>query len=555
MRSGWRKGFVRSWIVLAPIWALGGLGLAATIGLQERADGRRQAQVAVQSLAEQASDLPGIAFGTAGHALTQTQVKAELVRAERQFTDSVQKLGSVMHDPVATRIHAESGPYFDKVGQALLLVAAGRLGQASAVFGRIDRPGGAEYRLKQVLADTMAKYHREAQSALLWSYLGAAAAVAILLLAFTLVLTRAVFARRTAERLSGENQRLFEHSLEQAMTDPLTGLPNRRRLMLNGEEQVAAATAENPLLLVMFDLDGFKNYNDTFGHPAGDALLIRLGDRLRKAVGAGATAYRMGGDEFCVLAQAGSRESLVEQAADALRDEGEWFSISSSYGPVVIPAEAATLSEALHLADQRLYAQKTSSRRSPAVQARDSLIQVLTERDPDLGMHVSAVAGMAARTACRLGLNEADIERVRLAAELHDIGKAAVPEAILAKPGALNDEEWDFMRRHTLIGERILAAAPALATIAPLVRSSHERMDGTGYPDGLKGEDIPIGARIVAVADSFDAMVSDRAYRQALPTIDAIAELRRCAGTQFDTTVVEAFISVIEETTDQVQAA
>jgi two-component system, cell cycle response regulator len=138
-----------------------------------------------------------------------------------------------------------------------------------------------------------------------------------------------------------------------------------------------------------------------------------------------------------------------------------------------------------------------------------------------------------------------DLDEVARAAELHDVGKVAIPDAILNKPGPLDESEWNFMRRHTVIGERILLSAPALRPVARLVRSSHERWDGGGYPDGLRGDEIPLGARVVAVCDAFDAMTTERPYREPIPESQALAELRRCAGTQFDPMVVDAFCRVI----------
>jgi HD-GYP domain-containing protein (c-di-GMP phosphodiesterase class II) len=172
------------------------------------------------------------------------------------------------------------------------------------------------------------------------------------------------------------------------------------------------------------------------------------------------------------------------------------------------------------------------------------LLSALTERNPELSGHLSMVGELAERTARHLGLVREDVETVRQAAELHDVGKVAIPEDILRKPGPLTEEEWGFVRRHTLAGERILSAAPALSQVARLVRASHERWDGAGYPDALAGEAIPLGARIVAVADAFDAMTSDRPYRRAISHREALAELRRCAGTQFDAAVVAAFCGV-----------
>jgi HD-GYP domain-containing protein (c-di-GMP phosphodiesterase class II) len=146
----------------------------------------------------------------------------------------------------------------------------------------------------------------------------------------------------------------------------------------------------------------------------------------------------------------------------------------------------------------------------------------------------------------RLGVPQEDMEGTRQTALLHDVGKVAIPDEILSKPGPLDASEWAFMKRHTVIGERIISAAPALAAVASFVRSTHERCDGRGYPDGLAGDDIPLISRIVAVCDAYDAMVTDRAYRDARDTPTAIAELRRCSGTQFDSEVVEAFVGALE---------
>jgi two-component system, cell cycle response regulator len=340
-----------------------------------------------------------------------------------------------------------------------------------------------------------------------------------------------------------DNVRMLRHSRDEAVTDPLTGLGNRRALALALEDGLAAADDADPLVLVLFDLDGFKHYNDTFGHPAGDALLIRLGASLTGNLAGHGEAFRMGGDEFCALLRPGSslKDPLVAGAAAALTEEGEAFRIGCSYGAITLPNEASTPSEALRIADQRMYQHK-HSRRAPAdAQSKDVLVQALAERYPDLGPHADVVAELAQATAIRLGLGDDEVRNVRLAAELHDIGKVAVPEAILQKPGPLDDSEWDFMRRHTLVGERILAAAPALHAVARLVRSSHERWDGGGYPDALAAERIPFGSRIVAVADAFDAMTAIRPYSARRTADEALAELRRCAGSQFDPAVVEAF--------------
>jgi HD-GYP domain-containing protein (c-di-GMP phosphodiesterase class II) len=180
-------------------------------------------------------------------------------------------------------------------------------------------------------------------------------------------------------------------------------------------------------------------------------------------------------------------------------------------------------------------------------QTRDVLLGLLREGQPQLHDHLCEVGRLAALIGQRLGMNAEQLDEVRRAAELHDLGKTAIPAPILNKPGPLNDEEWAFMRRHTIVGERILSAAPALTPVAALVRASHERWDGDGYPDGLAGEAIPLGARIVFVCDAFVAMTSDRPYSPARSPEEAIEELRRTAGTQFDPRVVEAFIDVWDQ--------
>jgi diguanylate cyclase (GGDEF)-like protein len=340
-----------------------------------------------------------------------------------------------------------------------------------------------------------------------------------------------------------DNVAMLRTSREEAQTDALTGLGNRRALARALEHELPCATASQPLVLVLFDLDGFKHYNDTFGHPAGDALLVRLGGSLAAFLHGRGEAFRMGGDEFCALLRPGDRvaDPLIVGAAAALSDHGEGFSIGCSYGAIELPLEAANVADALRIADQRMYAQKNAGRTSASRQSKDVLLRALAERNPELRSHLGGVAELAESTALLLQLGHDEVEQVRHAAELHDVGKVAVPDAILTKPGPLDDEEWAFIRRHTIIGQRIIGAAPALTRVATLVRHSHERWDGAGYPDGLAGAEIPLGARIVAVADAFDGMTSPRAYSPARSPAAALDELERCAGTQFDPDVVAAF--------------
>jgi two-component system cell cycle response regulator len=347
-----------------------------------------------------------------------------------------------------------------------------------------------------------------------------------------------------------ENLSTLDRSQKEALTDALTGVSNRRKLMLDLREQIQASDASSPRILILFDLDGFKQYNDTYGHPAGDALLQRLGANLAKAVGPYGNVYRMGGDEFCVLLTVGmsSVRTLTSIAASALSERGEGFMIRSSYGAVMIPQEAREPARALKIADQRMYAQKERSRPSTGRQTRDILLQALRERDPELSEHMSAVGELSRKVGQRLKLLPEELDETVRAAELHDIGKMAIPDAILHKAGPLDENEWEFVHKHTIIGERILAAAPALVPVAKVVRSSHERWDGNGYPDGLAGDDILIGARIVAVCDAYHAMTTARPYGTTMAVEDALVEIGRAAGGEFDPRVVQALGEVVRET-------
>ena len=235
-----------------------------------------------------------------------------------------------------------------------------------------------------------------------------------------------------------------------------------------------------------------------------------------------------------------------------MTEAGEGFSVSCSHGVVLIPSEAKSLSDALRIADDRMYLNKQENRPGTDRQSIDVLISVLEERDSALAHHLADVADLAEAVGRRLQVPEPQLAAIRQAAELHDVGKLAIPEEILGKPGPLAEDEWGFVRRHTVIGERILGSAPVLAEAAKIVRSTHERWDGMGYPDRLAGTEIPQGARIISVCDAFDAMTSHRPYATALTREDGLRELFRCAGTQFDYEVVEAFAAVQSDLTELV---
>jgi diguanylate cyclase (GGDEF)-like protein len=364
--------------------------------------------------------------------------------------------------------------------------------------------------------------------------------IALLLATITIVLVLA----RTALSF-WENARLLEASRHEALTDSLTGLANRRKLLVDLDAALEAARDGEPRVLVLFDLNGFKTYNDTFGHPAGDALLARLATKLAARVEPAGAAYRMGGDEFCVLLP--EPEPDIHGIAQALWESGEGFDVTSAYGTALIPDDATTVSTALSVADERLYAHKELLAEIRRGTAHEPLLRTLAEREPELRAHVADVSSLAARVGQQLGLAPDELEELRLAAELHDVGKLAIPDAVLQKSGPLDPTEWGFIHSHTLIGQRILGAAPALRHVGAIVRATHENWDGTGYPDGLVGEAIPLMARIIGVCDAYSAITSDRPYRAARTPAEAIAELRRCAGRQFDPQVVELLCTVLAD--------
>jgi two-component system cell cycle response regulator len=344
-----------------------------------------------------------------------------------------------------------------------------------------------------------------------------------------------------------ENRRLYELTRHEATTDALTGLGNRRKLMADLERRLGADEVE-PALLMIFDLDGFKGYNDAFGHPAGDELLARLGRKLQAVPGPGGVAYRLGGDEFCLIVPVTGVEvePLIDRACVALSERGQGFEVNSSFGAVMLPDDTNDPSEAMHTADERLYAQKYS-RRGETDRTMHAFIEALSVREPDVLVHLEGVASLAVETGRLLGLRADELAELTRAAQLHDVGKLAVPDEILQKQGALDEREWAFVRQHTLVGERILRASPALRSVASIVRSTHEQWDGGGYPDGLAGEEIPLAARIICACDAYTAMTSIRPYRPALTPNEALNELMRLAGSHFDANVVRVLVAHVRD--------
>jgi HD-GYP domain-containing protein (c-di-GMP phosphodiesterase class II) len=324
---------------------------------------------------------------------------------------------------------------------------------------------------------------------------------------------------------------------------PGVEIAERPELAAEIDELRRGATLERPLLVAGFHLDDFHEYSDLFGAAAGDALLDRLSAGLVAAMGERGTVHRTGPAEFTVVVPLDGEgpDRLLSVAAAALHAKGDGFSIGCSYGAVLLPLEAEDGREALRLAGHRLRDHRERRRAERERRGGDTLAVALRERDEDEIELRREIAELAEDTARKLGVPEGEVEQIRIAAGLHDVGKMAIPGVILNKPGPLDEREQRFVRHHTAIGERIVAAAPDLAQAAAIVRSIPERWDGSGYPDGLSGPRIPLGSRIVAVCSAYDAMTTTRPYRRAMAVQAVLAELRRFAGIQFDPDVVEAF--------------
>jgi diguanylate cyclase (GGDEF)-like protein len=351
-----------------------------------------------------------------------------------------------------------------------------------------------------------------------------------------------------------------------ALTDPLTGLGNHRHFHERLQRELAGAVDNDTTLsLCLVDIDNFKGVNDRFGHPVGDRVLGQVAARLRQ----GGESFRLGGDEFAVLlpglderAAVAVARSIVERVGAAQLEHVGHVTVSA--GVATFPIQGVGRDELIRLADSALYWAKEDGKnrartyeaaqielkqlqqlaespdRAARYRAAASLAKAVDARDAYTGSHSERVGELAARIARRLGGDESQVELTRLAASLHDLGKLAIPEEILRKPGALNESERLVLQRHPQIGFRMLESL-GVEPIAEWVLHHHERWDGDGYPDRLRGEEIPLGARIIFVADAYDAMTSERVYRKPLSPREALEELERCAGSQFDPQIVEAF--------------
>jgi len=366
---------------------------------------------------------------------------------------------------------------------------------------------------------------------------------------------------------------LIEGLTHAARLDPLTELLNRRGFQeVFDIELERARRTETPLSLIVADLDRFKQINDAFGHATGDEALRRLAGALETAKRGFDSAARVGGEEFAVLAP-NSDEHGAYMLAERIRGDIERSfasgpgPLTASFGIATFPLHGQSAEALLRAADQALYAAKRlgrnrsviSSAEVPGILARAprrqeeshvelaallGLAEALDVRETGSTTHCHRVARFAELVARELGLATDSVERVRLAGILHDVGRIGMPEELLRKPGPLSPDDWRLVRSHPAIGARMVETTE-FDDIRTWILAHHERPDGLGYPDGRAGEELPLEARILAVADAYEAMTAERPYRPALAPDEAAGELRRAAGEQFDEQVVEALLRVV----------
>jgi len=373
-----------------------------------------------------------------------------------------------------------------------------------------------------------------------------------------------------------ENTQLYAQAEQKSRTDELTGLFNRRYFEERLKEEIARHSRYGDVLSIfMLDLDNFKSYNDLYGHPAGDILLNQIGRIIKGSIRNVDKAFRYGGDEFVVILPQTNKDDayvVAERVRTQLAAEMEnrKIKVTCSIGLATYPADGVMSTELIDIADTALYyAKRTGGNRvylsskvlpKPTADASatsvstkpDSLTSVyalvsaVEAKNPYAYGHSKKVNTYAVALAERIGLSPDEVLKVSTAALLHDIGIIGIPDRVLSKKGELNRGDWQAIKAHPKLGATIVSNIPSLIPCVSSILHHHERWDGTGYPEGLKGEEIPLEARILAIADSFAAMTSARPYRSALPQEEIVKELRKGSGTQFDPKLVEIFISMIQ---------
>ena len=336
-----------------------------------------------------------------------------------------------------------------------------------------------------------------------------------------------------------------------SLHDRLTGLYNR--VYFEEEIQRLNYSRLYPISIISADIDGLKLINDTMGHSTGDDLLRSFAEILKANMRSSDVVSRFGGDEFAAILVSTDRptaERVIERIRKAVARYNESRSgpfLSFSMGVATSNNGESSLLDCLKLADDLMYRDKLSRSNSVRSQMVNTLLLTLAEKDHISGGHASRLQEMAIKLGKRMGLNSDQLVDLSLFAQVHDLGKVGIPDRILFKPGKLTEEEWGIMKLHPEKGYRIAVSSPDLSTVADLILKHHERWDGKGYPLGLEKTEIPIECRILSIVDAYDAMTNDRPYCKARSHSEALKEIERCAGTQFDPKIVEEFLKMLQE--------
>jgi diguanylate cyclase (GGDEF)-like protein/PAS domain S-box-containing protein len=379
---------------------------------------------------------------------------------------------------------------------------------------------------------------------------------------------RDISARRQLEK---EQERLLKAAVERADCDSLTGLLNHRAFYrrLAEAETARQDCREASNVLVVLDLDSFKFFNEAYGHLAGDEVILSLTTALREGLRSDDVIGRLGGDEFGILVRgmtATDARRLMDRLRAVVSEAGfmppkasEPIPIVFSYGLAVCPGDAPTVLEAISLADERLLLAKHRNTDDYLVSAAedlasriegfsmlDALVTAVDNKDRYTRKHSDDVFKYSVMIAGEVGLTGEPLETLRIASLLHDVGKIGVPDSLLRRPAELSRLEYEVVKKHAAMGAAIIGAVPELAHVTPAVRHHHEAWNGSGYPDGLAGDTIPLAARIIAVADAYAAMTADRPYRRRRAPGEAVACLRSGAGTQWDSHLVEALVGAVQ---------
>jgi diguanylate cyclase (GGDEF)-like protein/PAS domain S-box-containing protein len=326
--------------------------------------------------------------------------------------------------------------------------------------------------------------------------------------------------------------------------DYLTNLYNRR-YFVNAYKKLLNQKAF-PLGLMMIDINGLKIINDAYGHVQGDVAIKYVAEVLMDVFTENDVVARIGGDEFAVLIPHHGHEEMMalkEKIGEITKQMSVGnIELSLAIGYDVVDNNQTEIDDLLSTAENFLYRHKTAVGSSVRNKAIKAILNTLSDKYEDEKVHSERVSYFCKKIGIELGLNHDDINLLELAGMYHDIGKISIPDAILNKPGKLTDDEYEIIKTHTLVGYQILKAADEYSGLAEYALSHHERWDGRGYPKGLMGEEIPLFSRIISVADSFEAMTADRPYRKGMPVENALNELKRCMGTQFDPEIASLFI-------------